>query len=673
MLKSNQITHSSLANAVRMLAVDAIEKANSGHPGMPLGMADIASILFYRHLKHFPSDPDWPDRDRFILSAGHGSMLLYALLYLTGYQSVSMEEIKNFRQFGSATPGHPEYGHTKGVESTTGPLGQGLAMAVGMAIAEKKLSHRFTKNLFNHYTYVIASDGDLMEGVSQEAISLAGHLQLAKLIVFWDNNGISIDGKISLSDSTNQRERFASAGWKTYTLNGHDPSAIDTIIEKAKTSDMPVFIDCKTHIGYGTPTKQDTAGVHGAPLGKEEIAGLRKNLGWESPPFTLDDTIKKAWLEAGKRCETDYQSWQTRYQKSEQKPALDKTLKTELPKNVKQALLEHKKKNIQEPKQEATRKSSGAVLATLAPLLPNLLGGSADLSGSNNTKPPHLQPISAKDFSGQYLHYGIREHAMAAIMNGMALHKGILPYGGSFLVFSDYCRPAIRLSALMQQRVIYVFTHDSIGLGEDGPTHQPVEHLAALRAMPNLYVCRPADSVETTECWEMALQRTHGPTALILTRQSLPLLRTSFEKENLCQQGAYLLKASPTDLEEKIVLLASGSEVSIAAKTQHMLAEKKIGARLVSFPCWEAFEQLDLESKIQVMGKPHLPKIAIEAACGFGWERWTGHLDHFIGMIGFGASAPEKYLYQYFGITAEKLTEKALKILHKTTFVNSYT
>ncbi len=664
MPQKKEIKHSDLANALRMLCVDAIEKAKSGHPGMPLGMADIATILFQKHLKYFPEDPDWPDRDRFVLSAGHGSMLLYALLYLTGYKTVSLDELKRFRQLGSLTPGHPEYAHTEGVETTTGPLGQGLATAIGMAISEKKLAQHFGNQLVNHYTYVIASDGDLMEGISQEAITLAGHLKLGKLIILWDNNGISIDGKISLCDSTNQRQRFESAGWHVYAINGHTPSAIDCVLNHAKNSDKPVFIECQTHIGYGAPTKQDKASSHGSPLGETELKGLRENLGWESAPFTLPKEIQTAWLKAGNRSELLYKNWKKTYLNAPEKEKFDSFLKTEISKQALEKLQQYKQNLFRDRKSEATRKSSGAVLEHIAPEIKNILGGSADLSGSNNTMSTHYQSLTPDNFSGQYLHYGIREHAMAAIMNGMALHKGILPYGGTFLVFSDYCRPSIRLSALMKLRVIYVFTHDSIGLGEDGPTHQPVEHLAALRAILNLYVCRPADSIETAECWEIALKRITGPTALILTRQSLPFLRKQHTDQNLSSQGAYILNASPPEIEEKIAIIATGSEVSIAKRAHQILSEKKIGARLISMPCWEAFMEIDPKQQSEIIGPKHLPKIAIEAASGFGWERWTNNHTHFIGMKSFGASAPAEQLYEHFKITAEHLVEKCLKIIH---------
>ncbi len=659
------VTHADMANAIRALAMDAVEKANSGHPGMPMGMADAATVLFTRFLKFDPQDPAWPDRDRFVLSAGHGSMLLYAVLHLLGVKEMTMDELRRFRQLGSRTAGHPEYGAAPGIETTTGPLGQGIATAVGMALAERHMAARFGSELVDHYTYVIAGDGCLMEGVSHEAASLAGHLKLNKLIVLFDDNKISIDGPTNLSVSDNAAQRFAAYGWATQAVDGHDPVAVAKAIEVARTSDRPTLIACRTTIGYGAPTKAGTAGTHGSPLGATEIAGAREKLNWRSPPFTIPDAIVGAWREAAARNAAPHQAWDKRLAAApaEKRDAFKAALSKELPAGVEAAVNAFKKK-ISETKPEwATRKSSQEVLEAVTPLVTEMVGGSADLTGSNNTKSKVEAILTPNSYGGRYIHYGVREHGMAAAMNGMALHGGIIPYGGTFLVFTDYCRPAIRLSALMHQRVIYVMTHDSIGLGEDGPTHQPIEHLASLRAMPNLAVYRPADTVETAECWLLALQDTHRPCILSLTRQNLPTLRVEHTDENLSGRGAYVLREAEGK-PRTVTLIATGSEVEIAVKARELLAAKGIGAAVVSMPSWERFAEQDDAYRRSVIN-PDTVRISIEAASPFGWERQVGvgPKSASLGIPSFGASAPAPELYAHFGLTAEAMAERAQQLL----------
>jgi len=662
---STAIAHASMANAIRALAMDAVEQAKSGHPGMPMGMADVATVLFTRFLKFNPADPAWPDRDRFVLSAGHGSMLIYALLYLTGYEAMTIEQIKRFRQLDSITAGHPEFGHTPGVETTTGPLGQGLANAVGMAIAERHLAAEFGDGVANHKTYVIASDGDLMEGVSQEAIALAGHLKLNKLIVLFDDNGISIDGAIALADSVDQVKRFEAAGWNASRIDGHDPAAVNAALEKAQTSGKPVLIACKTKIGFGAPTKQGSEKSHGSPLGAEEIAGARKALGWNAPPFEVPAEILKAWRAAGTHAKGVHADWNKRINELDRgkRAEFDRRIKGDLPKQaLADAVRALKEKLAAQPKEIATRNASELALESLIPALPEMIGGSADLTGSNNTRIKNQKLISAADFSGRFIHYGVREHGMAAAMNGMALHGGIIPYSGTFLIFSDYCRPAIRLAALMGKRVIHVMTHDSIGLGEDGPTHQPIEHLAALRAIPNLLVFRPCDAVETAECWQLALETKNRPSVLALTRQTVPQLRNRFDADNICAQGAYEI-AGP-DGRAEVSIFATGSEVAIAVNGAKLLADRGVAARVVSVPCFELFLEQKEDYRRAIIGDARA-RVGIEAAVRQGWDAIIGSDGLFVGMTSFGASAPYKELYKKFAITAEAVAHAALTKLGK--------
>jgi transketolase len=641
-----------MANALRALAMDAVERAKSGHPGMPMGMADVAAVLFGRFLKYDPADPAWPDRDRFVLSAGHGSMLLYAALHLIGAPALTRDELKRFRQFGSKTPGHPEHGHTPGVETTTGPLGQGIATAVGMALAERMSAARYGADLVDHQTYVMAGDGCLMEGLSQEAIALAGHLRLGKLIVLWDDNGITIDGRVSLADSTDQMKRFEASGWRVSRVDGHDHAAIETAIGAAQSSDRPVLIACRTVIGYGAPTKAGTHAVHGAPLGAEEIAGARTVLGWPSPAFEIPPTIASAWAEVGARGAAARAAWIARHRDAGPRAqAFDRDLSGRLAPNLGAAFDAFKTEARENNKPEATRVSSQKLLDLAAAAQINLVGGSADLTPSNNTKAAGMKSVTAADFSGRYVHYGIREHAMAAAMNGLALHGGFIPYGGTFLVFSDYSRPAIRLAALMRQRVIHVFTHDSIGLGEDGPTHQPVEHLAALRALPNLLVFRPADAVETAEAWELALRTEGSPSALCLSRQNLPLLRRKPCSENRTARGAYVLREP--DGERDATLIATGSELILAVEAAGRLAAEGIKVAVVSAPCFAFFAQQPAVWRDAVLGSA--PRVGIEAALRQGWDLLLRPRDRFIGMTGFGASAPAADLYAAFGITVDAI------------------
>jgi transketolase len=651
-MASSAVSHADMANAIRALAMDAVEAAKSGHPGMPMGMADAATVLFQRALKFDPAHPEWPDRDRFVLSAGHGSMLLYALLHLVGYADMTLDEIRRFRQLGSRTAGHPEYGHAAGIETTTGPLGQGLANAVGMALAERLLNARFGDALVDHYTYVLAGDGCLMEGVSQEAITLAGHLGLGRLIVLFDDNSISIDGATSLSTSDDALKRFAAAGWDVQRVDGHDPAAVAAALTRAKATPTPSLIACRTVIGYGAPKKAGTAATHGSPLGAEEVAGARAKLGWSHAPFVIPAHILAAWRAAGGRGAKDYDSWSRRLAAADAatRREFERVIAGDLPAGFAAAVEQIKMRFAAEKPKLATRQYSGLVLDELAKHLPELVGGSADLTGSNNTKAKGQAVIARNAFAGHYIHYGVREHGMAAAMNGMALHGGVIPYGGTFLVFTDYARPSIRLSALMGVRVVYVMTHDSIGLGEDGPTHQPVEHLAALRAIPNLLVFRPADAVETAECWALALAARDRPSVIALTRQSVPALRTEHTPENLSARGAYVLAEATGP--RRVTLLATGSEVGVAAAARATLAEQGIAAAVVSMPSWELFARQPKDYRDSVLG-PGTVRVACEAASGFGWERWLGAEGGFVGMTGFGASAPAEALYKHFGITAE--------------------
>jgi transketolase len=656
---TSRAQHDRMANAIRALAMDAVEQAKSGHPGLPMGAADIATVLFGRFLKFDPADPAWPDRDRFVLSAGHGSMLIYALFYLLGYPAMTIEEIKRFRQLGSITPGHPEHGHTPGIETTTGPLGQGLANAVGMAIAERHLAACFGDAVVDHRTYVLASDGDLMEGISHEAIALAGHLKLAKLIVLYDDNGISIDGPLALADSVDQVARFKAAGWAASRIDGHDPEAIAAAIAAAQASDRPTMIACRTTIGFGAPTKAGSEKAHGSPLGAAEIEAARKTLGWTEPPFAIPADVREVWRKAAQRSQGARAAWTQRL--AALAPDLRGEFERRLRGNAAQSaaaaiVREAKQKLAASPQEVATRRASEIALEHLVPALPELVGGSADLTGSNNTRPRGMAVLSATDYAGRFIHYGVREHGMAAAMNGMALHGGVIPYSGTFLVFSDYCRPALRLAALMGQRVIHVMTHDSIGLGEDGPTHEPVEHLAALRAIPNLRVFRPCDIVETMECWQLAIESATAPSVLALTRQNLPQLRAGFDADNRCAAGAYEL--IPADGKAAVSLFASGSEVAIAVEARKLLAGRGIAARVVSVPCVELFLAAPAERRRAVIGDAPA-RVALEAAVRQGWDAIIGTDGAFVGMTGFGASAPYKDLYAHFGITAAAVAEAA--------------
>jgi transketolase len=657
-MAASRAEHDRMANAIRALAMDAVEQAKSGHPGLPMGAADIATVLFTRFLKFDPADPAWPDRDRFVLSAGHGSMLIYAVLHLLGYERMTIDEIKRFRQLGSLTPGHPENFITPGVETTTGPLGQGFANAVGMAIAERHLAAEFG-DIVDHRTYVLASDGDLMEGVSQEAIALAGHLKLARLIVLFDDNGISIDGPLALADSVDQVKRFEAAGWATTRIDGHNPEAIAAALEQAQSSDRPSLIACRTIIGFGAPGKAGTEKTHGSPLGPEEVAGARDRLGWTAPAFEIPADVYDLWRTATLRGKAAHQAWIDRLKAlaADKRAEFGRRIRGDLADGkVAAAVRSVKEKFAAQPQEIATRVASERALEGLVAALPELVGGSADLTGSNNTKPKGLAVFSAANYAGRFIHYGVREHGMASAMNGMALHGGIIPYSGTFLVFSDYCRPAIRLAALMGQRVIHVMTHDSIGLGEDGPTHQPVEHLAALRAIPNLNVFRPCDAVETIECWQLALAHA-GPSVLALTRQNVPQLRLGHGEENRCAIGAY--EIVPAEGIAAVSLFASGSEVSIAVEARKSLRERGVSARVVSVPCFELFLAAPDHVRRAIIGDAPV-KVAVEAAIRQGWEAIIGSDGAFVGMTGFGASAPYKDLYKHFGITAEAVAGAAL-------------
>ena len=650
-----------LANAIRMLSIDAVEKAKSGHPGLPMGMADAATVLFSRFLKFDPQNPDWPDRDRFVLSAGHGSMLLYSLLYLTGYPEMTMDQLEHFRQLGSRTAGHPEYGHAPGIETTTGPLGQGIGNAVGMALAEAHLYARFGEDLVNHKIYVICSDGDLEEGISHESISLAGHLKPDNLIMLWDHNSITIDGSTSLSESTNMVERFQAAGWITDECDGHDAADVFRALSAAQNAKGPVMIACKTIIGFGMPHRQGTQKAHSDAPGAKEVAATRKELGWDYPPFVVPDDLLNQWRAIGAQGKTAYADWTARKNASPKKKECEDAIAARIPDEVPQGLIALKAKMSEEKPEAGTRKHSEKALEVINGGLSITIGGSADLTPSNNTKTKNITEMTPEDHSGRYIHYGIREHGMAAAMNGMALHGGVIPYGGTFMVFSDYCRPSIRLAALMGIRTIFVMTHDSIGVGEDGPTHQPVEHLAALRAIPSLLVMRPADGVETMECWQLALDHSNRPTLLAFSRQDVPTVRTTHTAENLSAKGAYELVGDPG---AKLTFLATGSEVGLAMQARALLAKDGIASRIVSMPCWALFEEQSPQYRDSVLG-PGTVKVAIEAAVRQGWDRYIGAEGAFIGMHSFGSSGPAKDVYRHFHITPEAAVDAAKTALSR--------
>jgi transketolase len=644
-------SHQDMANAIRFLSADAVQRANSGHPGMPMGMADVATVLFSHFLKFDADKPKWPDRDRFILSTGHGSMLLYSLLHLTGYSDMPIEELQNFRQLGSKTAGHPEYGHADGIECTTGPLGQGLTMAVGMALGERIMNARFGDALVDHKTYVIAGDGCLMEGVSHEAISMAGHLKLSNLIVLFDDNAISIDGSTEMVVSDDQLTRFQASGWDVAAVEGHDPKSVAAAIQAAQQTDMPSLIACKTVIGRGAPTKEGSSATHGAPLGDDELAAAREKMDWPYAPFEIPDNVVRSWRAVGKKSTGESQKWESRLNASGRRSEFELSAAGALPKDLSVFINTHKKNMSKASAKTATRQASGAVLEVLNAAIPELIGGSADLTGSVNTKIKNAMVISAPDYAGKYIHYGVREFAMAAVMNGLALHGGVIPYGGTFLVFADYLRGALRLSALMSQRVVYVLTHDSIGLGEDGPTHQPVETLASLRAIPNLNVFRPADAIETAECWQIAMESYRKPSVIVLTRQGLATVRTDHTDKNLSAKGGYIL--ADCHGERQATVLATGSEVEVALEAQKTLQAEGVPTAVVSMPSWNLFEEQDSAYKEHVLGSG--VRVAIEAAVQMGWDKYIGSEGGFIGMSSFGASAPASELYKHFGITAQAL------------------
>lgn len=648
----------SMANAIRFLSADAIEKSKSGHPGMPLGMADVATVLFSKFIKLDAANPRWFDRDRFVLSAGHGSMLLYSLLYLTGYEDICLDDLKNFRQLGAKTAGHPEYGHLAGIDMTTGPLGQGITSAVGMALAERIIAAKYGEDVCSHYTYVIAGDGCLMEGISEEAISTAAHLGLNKLIVFWDNNNITIDGSVSAANSTDQIKRFQAVGWNTIEIDGHNYDQIEQAVAAAQKSDKPTLVACKTQIGYGAPTKCGTSKCHGSPLGAEELAAMRQNLNWNYEPFEVPADVLEAWRAAGSRSHDAFLAWEKRA-RAKGREFLD-VIADKLPAGWDKELNELKRQTVKEKTKVATRKASQMCLETIVPHIPEIVGGSADLAASNLTFTSASKTVTKDDYNGNNVMYGIREHAMAAIMNGMALHGGIIPFGGTFFVFSDYMRPAMRLAALMGIRVIYVLTHDSIGVGEDGPTHQPIEHLASYRCMPNILTFRPCDVVETAEAWQIALETEDKPSLLALTRQGLPLLRTTAEV-NLSAKGGYVIAGE--DKKRQATIIATGSEVSLAVEAMNKLAEEGIKVAVVSMPSTELFDAQPIDYQEQVLGKA--PRIAVEAASKFGWEKYVGLEGDIIGMDGFGASGPAEELYKYFGITVEEVADAVKNCLKK--------
>ena len=648
----------SMANAIRFLSADAIEKSKSGHPGMPLGMADVATVLFSKFIKLDAANPRWFDRDRFVLSAGHGSMLLYSLLYLTGYVDICLDDLKNFRQLGAKTAGHPEYGHLAGIDMTTGPLGQGITSAVGMALAERIIAAKYGEDVCSHYTYVIAGDGCLMEGISEEAISMAAHLGLNKLIVFWDNNNITIDGSVSAANSTDQIKRFQAVGWNTIEIDGHNYDQIEQAVAAAQKSDKPTLVACKTQIGYGAPTKCGTSKCHGSPLGEEELAAMRQNLNWNYEPFEVPADVLEAWRAAGSCSHDAFLAWEKRA-RAKGREFLD-VIADKLPAGWDKELNELKRQAVKEKTKVATRKASQMCLEAIVPHIPEIVGGSADLAASNLTFTSASKTVTKDDYNGNNVMYGIREHAMAAIMNGMALHGGIIPFGGTFFVFSDYMRPAMRLAALMGIRVIYVLTHDSIGVGEDGPTHQPIEHLASYRCMPNILTFRPCDVVETAEAWQIALETEDKPSLLALTRQGLPLLRTTAEV-NLSAKGGYVIAGE--DKKRQATIIATGSEVSLAVEAMNKLAEEGIKVAVVSMPSTELFDAQPIDYQEQVLGKA--PRIAVEAASKFGWEKYVGLEGDIIGMDGFGASGPAEELYKYFGITVEEVADAVKNCLKK--------
>lgn len=650
-----------MADAIRFLAMDGVQAANSGHPGMPMGMADAAVALFADHIHVDPTCPTWPDRDRFILSAGHGSMLHYALNHLLGYKDMDAGQLKQFRQLGARTAGHPEYGHADGIETTTGPLGQGITTAVGMALAERRLASQFGRALVDHYTYVIAGDGCLMEGISHEAIDMAGHLKLGRLIVLWDDNDISIDGNTDIATSTNQLARFKAAGWQVTRVDGHDSDAVSAAIDVAKKSRKPSLIACKTVIGFGAPTLAGSHKTHGAPLGDDEIQATRTALGWDHPPFEIPADIRSLWQEIATRGLDIRTHWQSRLDSSVKKSRFERAMSGELPKALATRMRRYKKQLKAELPKVASRQASQMALEVINAAVPTMVGGSADLTGSNLTKTSQMRSITPGNYRGNYVHYGIREHAMGAVMNGMALHGGMIPYGGTFLVFSDYMRGSMRLSALMKQRVIYVLTHDSIGLGEDGPTHQPIEHLAMLRATPNMNVYRPCDAVETAEAWEIALESTETPSVMALSRQGLPTVRTERTNENLTQKGGYILRNVRGARD--ITVMATGSEVAIALDAADVLKDQGYNVAVVSMPCWELFDHQSDQYRQSVLGSA--PRIAIEALIGFGWDRYLRTQDVFIGMHDFGASGPAPELYQHFGITKERICETAHRLIER--------
>ena len=653
-----------LVNAIRFLSIDAVQKANSGHPGLPMGMADVATVLFKYYLRFNPKNPSWINRDRFVLSAGHGSMLLYSLLYLTGYKSVSIKDIQNFRQLDSICAGHPEYEKNSGIETTTGPLGQGLSNAVGMAIAEEIMKKKFGTNLINHKTYVIASDGDFMEGISHEVMSLAGHLKLKNLIVLFDNNKISIDGSTSLAVSDNYKKRFESYGWNFQEVNGHNEKQVSKAIKKSLNSKKPNLISCKTIIGYGSPNKSGKASSHGSPLGEKEIELVRKKLKWKYEPFKIPKEILNEWRKIGDRGVLEEEKWNKIFNKKNKKikEELSRIVNNRLPENFDKLLEKQKEKFFNLKSNIATRQGSADVLEEITKNLPELVGGSADLSGSNNTKTNHSKILKPANFNGNYIHYGVREHGMAGIMNGMALHGGIIPYGGTFLIFLDYCKPSLRLSALMGLRVVYIFSHDSIGLGEDGPTHQPIEHLAHLRAIPNLNVFRPADTIETLECWEIALKSSTNPSVIALSRQKIPFVTETLTKKNMSNLGGYELKK--TNFNPEITLIASGSEVQIAIDALNKLKEININSKVVSMPCQELFDKQSKEYREKVI-EQNSKKISIEASSIFGWEKYVGSQGSSLGMKSFGKSAPYKEIYEDLNLTSDSVVMIAKKMLGK--------